>query len=110
MTYDREKVGREIRKRRLALGLTQETVAEQCGRVLRFYSKIELGTAGMSVDTLLSICKVLQTTPDALLLPSPSEKTEENQKWISEALSSCPPEAQQTAIELLKVYLKSIGK
>ena len=53
MTYNRKAVGNEIRRRRLALGLTQEQAAEKIDRALRFYSRIELGDVGMSVDTLL---------------------------------------------------------
>ena len=49
MTYDRKAVGNEIRRRRLALGLTQEQAAEKVDRALRFYSRIELGDVGMSV-------------------------------------------------------------
>ena len=108
MTYDRKVVGNEIRRRRLALGLTQEQAAEKVDRALRFYSRIELGDVGMSVDTLLEICALLKTTPDALLIGKASDVSEANRQWIAEAIANCPVEKQQTAIELLKVYLKSV--
>lgn len=108
MTYDRKAVGNEIRRRRLALGLTQEQAAEKIDRALRFYSRIELGDVGMSVDTLLEICTLLKTTPDALLIGKSSEDTKANYEWIAEAIANCPLEKQQIAIDLLKVYLKSI--
>lgn len=108
MTYDRKAVGNEIRKRRLALGLTQEQAAEKIDRALRFFSRIELGDVGMSVDTLLEICGMLKTTPDALLIGKASDAVETNRQWIAEAIANCPEDKQQTAIELLKVYLKSV--
>ena len=108
MTYDRKAVGNEIRRRRLALGLTQEKAAEKIDRALRFYSRIELGDVGMSVDTLLEICALLKTTPDALLIVKASDDAKANYQWIAEAIANCPMEKQQTAIDLLKVYLKSI--
>lgn len=108
MTYDRKAVGNEIRRRRLAFGLTQEQAAEKIDRALRFYSRIELGDVGMSVDTLLEICALLKTTPDALLIGKVPDDAKANCQWISEAIANCPLEKQQTAIELLKVYLKSI--
>lgn len=108
MAYDKKAVGIEIRRRRLALGLTQEQAAEKIERALRFYSRIELGDVGMSVDTLLAICKMLKTTPDALLLSISTDDNDASRKWIAEAIACCPLEKQQTAIELLKVYLKSI--
>lgn len=108
MTYDRKAVGNEIRIRRLALGLTQEQAAEKIDRALRFYSRIELGDVGMSVDTLLEICGMLKTTPDALLIGEASDAAAANSQWIAEAIANCPADKQQTAIDLLKVYLKSI--
>lgn len=108
MTYDRKAVGNEIRRRRLAFGLTQEQAAEKIDRALRFYSRIELGDVGMSVDTLLEICALLKTTPDALLIVKASDDAKANYQWIAEAIANCPMEKQQTAIDLLKVYLKSI--
>ena len=108
MTYDRKAVGSEIRKRRLALGLTQEQAAERIDRALRFYSRIELGDVGMSVDTLLEICGMLKTTPDALLISQTSDQSEANRLWIAEAIANCPEEHQKTAIELLTVYIKSL--
>ena len=108
MTYDRKAVGNEIRRRRLALGLTQEQAAEKIDRALRFYSRIELGDVGMSVDTLLEICSMLKTTPDALLVRETTSESDASREWIAEAIAQCPAEKQQTAIDLLKVYLKSL--
>ena len=108
MTYDRKAVGNEIRRRRLALGLTQEQAAENIDRALRFYSRIELGDVGMSVDTLLEICSMLKTTPDALLVRETTSESDASREWIAEAIAQCPADKQQTAIDLLKVYLKSL--
>ena len=108
MTYDRKAVGNEIRRRRLALGLTQEQAAEKIDRALRFYSRIELGDVGMSVDTLLEICSMLKTAPDALLVRETTSESDASREWIAEAIAQCPAEKQQTAIDLLKVYLKSL--
>ena len=87
MTYDRKAVGSDIRRRRLALGLTQEQAAEKIDRALRFYSRIELGDVGMSVDTLLEICALLKTTPDALLIGKVPDDAKANCQWISEAIA-----------------------
>ena len=108
MGYDRKSVGNAIRERRLALGLTQQQAVDKADISLRFYQRIESGTIGMSVDTLLSICDLYQTTPDALLMKvSPGDRQSE-MVWISEKLSHCSPKTQSTAIELIKVYLGSL--
>ena len=108
MGYDKKVVGAEIRKRRLALGLTQEQAAEKIDRALRFYARIELGDVGMSVDTLLQICTMLKTTPDSLLLRQEEKGNMTELDWLIEALSNCTMEQRQTVIELGKVYLRSL--
>ena len=108
MGYDKKIVGAEIRKRRLALGLTQEQAAEKIDRALRFYACIELGDVGMSVDTLLQICTMLKTTPDSLLLRQEEKGNMTELDWLIEALSNCTMEQRQTVIELGKVYLRSL--
>ena len=108
MGYDKKIVGAEIRRRRLAMGLTQEQAAEKIDRALRFYARIELGDVGMSVDTLLEICAMLRTTPDSLLLAHEPNSKLPALDWLTETLSNCTPEQRQTVIELSKVYLRSL--
>lgn len=108
MRYDKKAVGSEIRRRRLALGLTQEQAAERIDRALRFYARIELGDVGMSVETLLEICAMLKTTPDALLCSATAGNEQSELSWLNETLSNCPAEQQKTAIDLVRVYLRSL--
>ena len=108
MTYDRIAVGNEIRRRRLALGLTQEQTSELADLSLRFYARVELGRVGMSVDTLMAICGVLKTTPDGIMLQHLTEEAEANRAWIAETIANCPLEKQAVAIDLLKSFLKAL--
>lgn len=108
MGYDKKTVGAEIRRRRLALGLTQEQASEKIDRALRFYARIELGDVGMSVDTLLEICAMLKTTPDSLLLEHRDNDDATDLDLFIESLSNCTPEHQATIIELGRVYLRSM--
>lgn len=105
IAYDRKEIGNRLRARRQALGFTQEQVAEMIDKSLTFYTRIELGTAGMSVDTLLSICNALKTRPDEILLNPQSEESIQNYKWIAEAISNSPEDKQRVAINILKAYL-----
>ena len=106
IAYDRKEIGNRLRSRRQALGFTQEQVAEMIDKSLTFYTRIELGTAGMSVDTLLSICNALKTRPDEILLNPKSEESIQNYKWIAEAISNSPEDKQRVAINILKAYLE----
>ena len=59
MTHDELLLfGERLRKRRIALGVTQESVAEQAGITLRWYQRVERGDNTVSIDTLLALSRV----------------------------------------------------
>ena len=105
--YDKAAVGERIQSKRLALRLTQEQLAERLDKSLRFVTEIERGAVGMSIETLLCICGVLMTTPNELLLPEAKESDSELD-WLFEALTNCSEHARSTAIEIVRIYLRSL--
>ncbi len=60
-------IGMRIRKARKEKGVSQETLAKECGICLSFMGHIERGTRCMSLETFAVICKALNTDADALL-------------------------------------------
>lgn len=108
MTYDKIAIGKEIRRRRQLLGLTQEQAAERAELSLRFYARVELGEVGMSVESLLAICSALKTRPDGLLVQPLSHEAEANREWIAEAIANCPLDKQRIAIDLLKSFMEAL--
>ena len=60
------KLGKNIKKRRKELGLTQEQLAEKLNMSLNFVGKIEVAFSKPSLDTLIEIAKVLNTTVSKL--------------------------------------------
>ena len=105
MEYDKKAVGEAIRERRIALGFTQQQAAKVAKISLRFYQRIESGNVGMSVDLMLRICDLMETTPDGLLLKVLPGETQSEMAWITEKLLHYPQKTQSTAIELMKVFL-----
>ncbi len=67
---DYEDIGERIRRLRRDLGLTQEEMAEKIGISPSFLGHIERGTRVASLETLVAICLVLHTNPEALLRTS----------------------------------------
>jgi len=65
---DFTQLGKRIAKRRKVLNLTQDDVAEATELSNNFISNIENNHSIPSVETLMKICKVLNTTPDYFLL------------------------------------------
>lgn len=106
--YDRKAVGERIRARRKLLGLSQEEFAERIGRVPKFCADIERGQAGMSIDTMLSICNLLKLSPDYILLGRAENKPAREQDMILAALEQCTERQRKDAYALLKLFLSAI--
>lgn len=106
--YDRSAVGNRIQEKRVRMKLTQEALAEKLGRSLRLVADIERGAVGMSIETLLCLCAVLKTTPDALLLGKNDGGAQDDLNWLSESLAALGARERQTALEILKAYLRCV--
>lgn len=52
-------IGNNVKSLRLAKGMTQEQLAEKLDHSVNFVSLIELGKSGMSVETIVDICNIL---------------------------------------------------
>ncbi len=104
-TYE---IGNRLYKIRKKRGMTQCEVAERAGLSDRTYADIERGSTNMRVETALRICLALQITPDEMLIKeSGSEPIEMSQ--IVARLEVCSQKEQQTALQLLSVYLNSLS-
>jgi transcriptional regulator with XRE-family HTH domain len=60
-------IGSHVRARRIALGLTQENLATELGVKHQHVSRIEPGDATPSLETVLSLSRILGVTTDYLL-------------------------------------------
>ncbi len=67
MQFSYKAFGARVRQHRIALGLTQEGLAERAELSPAFLGHIERGTRIPSIDTLLALCTALDTSPDMLL-------------------------------------------
>jgi len=67
---DYEALGRQIRRQRQNLNMTQERLAERTGISASFLGHIERGSRKASLETLVSIANVLNVGTDKLLLDS----------------------------------------
>lgn len=59
-------LGKNIKKRRVKLDMTQQTLADKVGLSLNFIGKIEVAFSKPSLDTLIKIAKALDTTVSEL--------------------------------------------
>ncbi len=63
-----EKLGRKIRKLRLALGLSQEELASYSGVHRTYIGSVERGERNISLQNIVAIAKALSVSSSELLL------------------------------------------
>jgi len=96
--------GREVRRRRGALGLTLEQLAERSGLTPNYIGTVENGRRDPSLSTVLALAKGLGLAPGELLggvgelSPASTEAA-----TLIETLS---PDVQVSILELLRVLSK----
>ncbi len=60
-------IGLRLRERRERAGYTREKLGELCSLSPRFIANIELGDSTFSLDSLMTVCRVLSCSSDYLL-------------------------------------------
>jgi len=105
MNLNNKEIGQRIRERREVIGYSREKLAEKLDVSAKFCSDIELGTRGMSLETLSKLVSVLGMTSDYILF---GEKEESSVDGLIEIFKNCPKEKVAYAEELLKLFIKAI--
>jgi len=60
LEFAQKKMGEVIRKQRLALGFSQESLADECGVHRTYMGSIERGERNISLLNILRVAKVLK--------------------------------------------------
>ena len=84
---------------RNCIGLTQEQLAEQVGLATKSLASIETGKKGTSIDTLIVLAEILDTSIDYIVL---------GKEIKSELGIIIPEEKRKFAAKLLKVILDNM--
>jgi len=105
--YNYEPIGTRIKTARVNKKYTQEYVAEKLDVSCQHISDIERGLNGMSIPSLMEICRVLEVSADYILFGITSDATVSNP--INTILNQMTPQQSMYAEEILKAYAKSCG-
>lgn len=97
-------LGSEVRRRRLALGLTQEALAERSGLSPHHLSTLENDHRDPRVSTLIAVANALRVCPGSLLDGS---RTGAREPTFAALFESAPPEAQKAIVALLTLAVSS---
>ena len=106
---DIQKIGNNLLGIRKKTGLTQAEVAEKAGISDRTYADIERGSTNMRAETLINICNALNITPDEIFTQKNVEEVLDQEIFLTK-LKNCTAHEKATALNLLNVYLDSLGK
>lgn len=104
--YDYEPIGARLKKARQQKKYTQEYVADKLNVSCQHISDIERGLNGMSVPTLMELCKILDVDADFLLFGTVTRKKDNP---INELIDKMTPQQSMHALEILTAYAKSCG-
>ena len=66
--FNMAETGQRIKELRLSLGSTQKELADQIGVAQNTIAQYEKGKAKTSIEAIVSLANILQTTTDYLLL------------------------------------------
>jgi transcriptional regulator with XRE-family HTH domain len=112
MYYNLKESGKRIQYMRKSKGLTQETLADKIGLSYRSVADIERGYRGTSIDVLVIMCEVLDTTLDFLVLGAIKHTHEEDYSeaeiFIKSLLAGKSEEQKNFAGKILKGILENI--
>ena len=104
--YDYGPIGQRIKQTRKARRFTQEYVAERLNVSCQHISDIERGLNGMSIPSLMELCRVLEVSADYILFGAATGKTGNP---ISSLINKMNPQQSACAEEILTAYAKSCG-
>ena len=66
-TFTKSQIGRRLREKREQAGYTREKLAELCSLSPRFIANVEFGDSTFSLDSLMSVCRILSCSADYIL-------------------------------------------
>ncbi|WP_419781227.1 helix-turn-helix domain-containing protein [Maridesulfovibrio sp.] len=99
-----EIVGKNIRKLRKDLGLSQQQMAEKAEISYKYLGEIERGAVNLSVEILMKISNALQIAPEKLLV---SEGQGNSTLLEAQAvLAELSPQQLEIALDMVKVLRK----
>ena len=112
MFIDYKLLGRRIAKHRKDNHITQERLAEQMNVSTAYISKIERGSAQLSLERLVQICQLLCASPSVLLYGSDPEDSSYMLPELGALIRQCPKETLpliKALIEDVPAYQKTLN-
>ena len=107
--YDYKSLGKRIRKIRSDKKLTQEQLAEACDLSTAHIGHIERGTRALSIESLITISRVLNVSTDYLLLDV-SNNNDKQLSGIINAVSGMDNKKFEKFYSVVKILAENFDK
>ena len=99
-----EEMGRRIKERRLALGITQELLAEKMDVSIQMISNLELGKKAIRPENLVKLCNCLDISADYILR---GKRTEAEISELAKKILSLSDNKQRITEALVDEFLNT---
>lgn len=104
MNYDIQTIGQKLKQARKRKRYTQEYVSARADIGVKFLSQIECGKAGLSVQTLLALCDILEVSPNYVLLCDEQLRLlDPQEQWVSRL----SPKQRKDAEQILQLFARN---
>ena len=102
----KKEIGTRLRKAREQAHYSREQLGELCSLSPRFIANIEFGDSSLSLDSLMSICRVLSCSADYFLFGKESA----DGPWMQTAdkLSQLPPQYMAAADKIFSGFIEAV--
>lgn len=80
-------IGKNIKRIRLLRGLSQENLASDLQKSINFVSLIERGESGLSIPTLIDICRILKVDANSIFDGAITPVETPDEEFITKSLS-----------------------
>lgn len=101
---EKTRFGIKLRELRKAGNYTIEELANECNYTYEYFRQIETGHRAPSLSLVLSLCNVLNTSPNYLLEISEPKNNISNQ--ILDKVNRLTPKDQELALDILELYIE----
>lgn len=104
----KSQIGRRLREKREQAGYTREKLGELCSLSPRFIANIEFGDSTFSLDSLMTVCRVLSCSSDYLLFGGDAD----DEVWADAAskIQQIDPKYQEPVNKVLQGLIETIVK
>ena len=100
------RIGKRIKERREALGLTQEEFAEKIGFATHYLSTVERGIAFPRYDKLIALLNGLECSADAIFCDVLDYSSGYRASILSEMIGKLPASEQKKILDVVELMLR----